>query len=75
MPDFEPIVGRYTSIDISSETHRIFVEEAGKGIPLLCLHTAGNDSRQGNPVTPVLLVTAVPDPSTGGTGSPGQAGR
>ena len=26
--------------------HRIFVEEAGQGIPLLCLHTAGADSRQ-----------------------------
>jgi pimeloyl-ACP methyl ester carboxylesterase len=26
--------------------HRIFVEEAGKGVPLLCLHTAGADSRQ-----------------------------
>src|SRR5579864_3742739 len=46
MPDFEPIVGRYAGIDIAGETHRIFVEEAGGGIPLLCLHTAGNDSRQ-----------------------------
>lgn len=46
MPDFEPIVGRYITVDIGGEQHRLFVEEAGTGIPLLCLHTAGNDSRQ-----------------------------
>jgi pimeloyl-ACP methyl ester carboxylesterase len=46
MSDFEPIVGRYLPVKIGGEEHRIFVEEAGHGIPLLCLHTAGNDSRQ-----------------------------
>lgn len=46
MPEFEPIVGRYTSVDIDGRPYRIFVEEAGKGVPLLCLHTAGADSRQ-----------------------------
>ena len=46
MPDFEPIVGRYLPVTIGTEQHRIFVEEAGSGIPLLCLHTAGADSRQ-----------------------------
>lgn len=46
MADFEPIVGRYITVDIAGEKHRLFVEEAGKGIPLLCLHTAGNDTRQ-----------------------------
>ena len=30
----------------SGARHRIFFEEAGQGIPLLCLHTAGADSRQ-----------------------------
>ena len=43
---FEPIAGRYFSLELSGSTHRIFVEEAGQGIPLLCLHTAGADSRQ-----------------------------
>jgi len=43
---FEPIVGRYFDLDIDGASHRIFVEEAGQGIPLLCLHTAGADSRQ-----------------------------
>jgi pimeloyl-ACP methyl ester carboxylesterase len=50
MPDstaeFEPIVGRYLSVTIDGAEHRVFVEEAGRGIPLLCLHTAGADSRQ-----------------------------
>jgi pimeloyl-ACP methyl ester carboxylesterase len=38
----EPIVGRYAHID----GQRIYFEEAGQGIPLLCLHTAGSDGRQ-----------------------------
>jgi pimeloyl-ACP methyl ester carboxylesterase len=38
----EPIVGRYLRL----ENHRIYFEEAGQGIPLLCLHTAGSDARQ-----------------------------
>ena len=43
MPDFEPIVGRYLSVDIDGATYRVHVEEAGQGVPLLCLHTAGAD--------------------------------
>jgi pimeloyl-ACP methyl ester carboxylesterase len=43
---YEPIAGRYFSVGIDGVEHRIFVEEAGRGIPLLCLHTAGADSRQ-----------------------------
>src|SRR5262245_26799401 len=46
MPEFEPIIGRYLSITLDGETNRLFVEEAGDGPPLLCLHTAGADSRQ-----------------------------
>lgn len=38
----EPIVGRYAHIDGG----RLYFEEAGQGIPLLCLHTAGSDARQ-----------------------------
>jgi pimeloyl-ACP methyl ester carboxylesterase len=44
--DVEPIVGRYINLSIDGIPHRIFVEEAGTGVPLLCLHTAGADSRQ-----------------------------
>lgn len=42
----EPIVGRYVTLAIGGERCRIYFEEAGAGIPLLCLHTAGADSRQ-----------------------------
>ncbi|HTO41128.1 MAG TPA: alpha/beta hydrolase [Rhizomicrobium sp.] len=44
--EFEPISGRYMKLDILGKPHRLYVEEAGQGIPLLCLHTAGSDSRQ-----------------------------
>ena len=42
----EPIVGRYINIPVSGNDCRIYFEEAGSGIPLVCLHTAGADSRQ-----------------------------
>ncbi|GAA4932907.1 pimeloyl-ACP methyl ester carboxylesterase [Actinomycetospora succinea] len=42
-PGFGPTVGRYLHLD---DGRRIFVETAGEGPPLLCLHTAGADSRQ-----------------------------
>ncbi|MBU1361360.1 MAG: alpha/beta hydrolase [Gammaproteobacteria bacterium] len=42
----EPICGRYWPLDIQGHAHRVYVEEAGAGIPLLCLHTAGADARQ-----------------------------
>ena len=43
---FEPILGRYLRLDLDGKPHRVYVEEAGQGVPLLCLHTAGADSRQ-----------------------------
>ena len=46
MPEFEPIIGRYLSVEIDDAAYRVHVEEAGHGVPLLCLHTAGADSRQ-----------------------------
>jgi len=42
----EPIVGRYLNLELNHRRYRVFYEEAGAGIPLLCLHTAGADSRQ-----------------------------
>lgn len=42
----EPIAGRYMALDVWGQTHRVYWEEAGAGIPLLCLHTAGSDGRQ-----------------------------
>ena len=43
---FEPAVGRYLNLAIAGTGHRLYLEQAGQGIPLLCLHTAGSDSRQ-----------------------------
>jgi pimeloyl-ACP methyl ester carboxylesterase len=42
----EPIAGRYAHFDIGGRPHRVYFEEAGQGIPLVCLHTAGADGRQ-----------------------------
>jgi pimeloyl-ACP methyl ester carboxylesterase len=42
----EPIVGRYLTLVHDGLECRIYFEEAGEGIPLLCLHTAGADARQ-----------------------------
>lgn len=42
----EAITGRYLTIDVRGNSQRIFFEEAGEGRPILCLHTAGADTRQ-----------------------------
>jgi pimeloyl-ACP methyl ester carboxylesterase len=42
----EPITGRYGELEIEGVAHRLYWEEAGEGVPLLCLHTAGADGRQ-----------------------------
>lgn len=43
---FEPIIGRYVGLELLRKHHRLYIEEAGQGIPLVCLHTAGADTRQ-----------------------------
>ncbi|HEY4254548.1 MAG TPA: alpha/beta hydrolase [Roseomonas sp.] len=45
-PFFEPITGRYLHLMLDARPHRLYVEEAGQGIPLILLHTAGSDGRQ-----------------------------
>lgn len=42
----EPITGRYLTIEVEGAPRRIYFEEAGQGTPVLCLHTAGADTRQ-----------------------------
>ena len=42
----ERIVGRYVRVGVLGDECRVYFEEAGQGIPLVCLHTAGADSRQ-----------------------------
>ena len=39
-------VGRYVHVDLDGLDHRLYYEEAGEGIGLLCQHTAGSDGRQ-----------------------------
>lgn len=43
---FDSMVGRYITLDIAGRSCRVYFEEAGTGIPLVCLHTAGADGRQ-----------------------------
>lgn len=44
--NIEPITGRYVTVEIEGAPRRIYFEEAGHGRPVLCLHTAGADTRQ-----------------------------
>ena len=46
MANIEPITGRYVRVPYEGEDYRVFYEEAGQGIPLVCLHTAGTDTRE-----------------------------
>lgn len=46
LPSIDPVIGRYLRLEIDGKPHSIYFEEAGQGIPLLCLHTAGSDGRQ-----------------------------
>src|SRR5919202_1420327 len=46
MPEFDPISGRYVHVEVAGVRNRIYFEESGEGRPLVCLHTAGADSRQ-----------------------------
>jgi pimeloyl-ACP methyl ester carboxylesterase len=41
-----PVVGRYLTVEIEGRSQRLYFESAGTGPPLVCLHTAGADSRQ-----------------------------
>ena len=38
----EAITGRYMRLELEGRAHRLYFEEAGQGIPLLLLHTAGS---------------------------------
>ena len=42
----EPIRGGYIYVPYEGYEYRVFYEEAGEGTPLVCLHTAGTDSRE-----------------------------
>jgi pimeloyl-ACP methyl ester carboxylesterase len=46
LPRKSAITATYVTIEHAGHDYRIFYEEAGSGIPMICLHTAGSDSRQ-----------------------------
>ena len=46
MAKFEPITGKYVYVEVEGIEYRVYFEENGKGIPLVCQHTAGSDGRQ-----------------------------
>jgi pimeloyl-ACP methyl ester carboxylesterase len=41
LPRHDSPVGRYVHVDLDGADHRLYYEEAGRGIPLLLQHTAG----------------------------------
>jgi pimeloyl-ACP methyl ester carboxylesterase len=43
---FDAPVGRYVHLEVEGHDYRVYLEEAGEGIPLLLQHTAGADTRQ-----------------------------
>jgi pimeloyl-ACP methyl ester carboxylesterase len=43
---FDCIKGSYRYIEIQNIEYRVYFEENGSGIPLLCLHSAGTDGQQ-----------------------------
>lgn len=40
------VTGRYVYLTVAGIEYRLYFEEAGRGIPLICQHTAGSDGRQ-----------------------------
>jgi len=46
MAKFEAAIGRYVWLEIQGVEYRVYFEEAGQGIPLICQHTAGSDGKQ-----------------------------
>lgn len=40
------IIGRYLYLDIDGAEYRVYYEDSGTGIPMICQHTAGCDGRQ-----------------------------
>lgn len=46
MTALEAVTGHYVALDLDGLPHRVYFEEAGEGIPLLCQHTAGAHGSQ-----------------------------
>ena len=46
---FDDVTGHYVQMTIGDDVARVYYEQCGEGIPLLCLHTAGADGRRAAP--------------------------
>ena len=46
MAKMDPITGKYVYVTCQGAEYRIYYEENGTGIPMICLHTAGTDGRE-----------------------------
>ena len=45
MAKFDPAIGRYVYLDIHGIEYRVYFEQNGTGIPIVCQHTAASDGR------------------------------
>jgi pimeloyl-ACP methyl ester carboxylesterase len=45
MARFDPAIGRYVYVEVQGIEYRVYFEQNGKGIPLVCQHTAASDGR------------------------------
>jgi pimeloyl-ACP methyl ester carboxylesterase len=43
---YDSPVGRYIYVEVDDVQYRVYYEETGDGIPVVCHHTAGSDGRQ-----------------------------
>jgi pimeloyl-ACP methyl ester carboxylesterase len=46
MTRFESTTGKYIYLEVEGIEYRVYYEESGKGIPIVCQHTAGADGNQ-----------------------------
>ncbi|MBI4522505.1 MAG: alpha/beta hydrolase [Deltaproteobacteria bacterium] len=45
MTRFDPAIGRYLYLEVQGTEYRVYFEQNGKGIPLVCQHTAASDGQ------------------------------
>ena len=46
MTKLDRIVGKYVYVNVQGIEYRVYFEENGEGIPMICQHTAGSDGQQ-----------------------------
>jgi len=46
MAKYDPIAGKYIYLTVQGIEYRIYMEEAGKGIPIICQHAGGGGPKE-----------------------------